>query len=261
MIAGDHAHLDAGAVSLGDGGAGLGPRGVNDAHQGKEGKILQLIQQVSPGIEGFRVVVLAGKAQHAHALRGYAVVLADRHLADKVVHGDDRTLRCEGLGGAGQERVGGTLDVGAHHRLALLIGHVVEGGHHLVVGVERQFGDARELLAGSLDVDAPLLDQHDQRPLGGVADELAIIEHRVGVQRHSDQGRPEVDVAGLADNADLAGGAIAFTRYGKAVAGHTQLARGHLVERQGAGLVGADGGGRAQGLGGGQTLDDSVGRG
>ena len=40
VVAGDHAHLDAGAVALGDGFLGLGARRVDDAHHGQQGQVV-----------------------------------------------------------------------------------------------------------------------------------------------------------------------------------------------------------------------------
>ena len=56
------------------------------------------------------------------------------------------------------------------------VGGVVEGGHQLVGGVERQCREPRELLPGLVDVQAGLVGQHEQRALGGVADDLAVDE-------------------------------------------------------------------------------------
>ena len=71
----------------------------------------------------------------------------------------------------GDQHVRRALDEGAHHRLALRVGHVVEGGHELVLGVEGHLRDPGIQPPGAVDADAALVGQHDQRALGGVADQ------------------------------------------------------------------------------------------
>ena len=66
-----------------------------------------------------------------------------------------------------------------------LVGHPVERRHELVVRVEGHLGHAGVALPGAVDVDAALGGQHDQRTLGGIADQLAVVlEPGVGAQRH-----------------------------------------------------------------------------
>ena len=75
VVAGDHAHLDAGAVALGDGVLGLGARRIDDADHGQQGQILHQVDQFALGIEGLRVEV--APRHHHDALAGFrhAVVL------------------------------------------------------------------------------------------------------------------------------------------------------------------------------------------
>jgi hypothetical protein len=52
---------------------------------------------------------------------------------------------------------------------------VVEGGHELVVGVERHFGQSRVGPAGLFRVHAELGRQHDEGGLGRIADHAAVV--------------------------------------------------------------------------------------
>jgi hypothetical protein len=95
---------------------------------------------------------------------------------------------------AGDQHVRGALDVAADDRLAAGAGHLVEGGHELVVGVERHLGDPRIGAAGLFDVQPALGREHDQGPLGRVADQAVAVQHRVRAQEHRQQVRVQVDV-------------------------------------------------------------------
>ena len=131
----------------------------------------------------------------------------------------------------------------------------MECSHHHVVGVEGQLGHPRVGLAGQFDVDAALLRQHDQGALGGVPNQGVVVQHRIGAQGHGHEGGLQV-VALSADALDLAIEGIALACDGEAPVGDHQLPRGHLVQGEGSGLVGADGRGGPQGLDRGQALDD-----
>ena len=117
------------------------------------------------------VEVAPGDDHDPLAGRGDAVVLVQGELA--VLVGDRLALavRQPVRAAAGDEHVRRALDEAAHHRLALLVGHVVEGGHELVVGVEGHLGHPRVARPGAVDVDPALRGQHDQRALGRVADQ------------------------------------------------------------------------------------------
>ena len=72
---------------------------------------------------------------------------------------------------ARDQDIGRALDEAAHDRLALLVGHVVEGRHELVVRIEGHLGHAWIRRARAVQVDAALGRQHNQRALGRVADQ------------------------------------------------------------------------------------------
>src|SRR4029453_14744699 len=138
------------------------------------------------------------------------------------------------------QHVGGALDIAAHHRLALGAGHVVEGGHELVVGVEGDLGDPWVAGPGLLQVEPALGGQHDQGALGRIPDQAVAVQDRVRAQRHRQQVRVQVNVQPT-DVADLPVGRVALARDGEPVlARDGQLPGGHLVEGERAGLVRAD---------------------
>ena len=120
-------------------------------------------------------------------------------------------------------------------------------------------GSAR---ASSVRSRPALLGQHDQRALGRVADHLAGRgEHRVAGERQREHELLQRDLGLAGDVLDLALGRVAGAGDRVAAARDRQLDRGHLVERQRAGLVGADRRGGAERLGRAQALDDRVGLG
>jgi len=133
------------------------------------------------------------------------------------------------------------LDETAHHRLALLVLHVMERGHELVIGVKRHFSYARVHLASAFHADASPLGQYNQCAFGRVADQCFTIEAGIGAQRHRQQYCIKVDLSssGMLQPPLLA---VAFTSHFVAVlARNGELARCHLVKRQSTGLVGANG--------------------
>ena len=77
--------------------------------------------------------------------------------------------------------------------LAPVDGDPVEGGHELVRRVERHLGDARVGPPGLLGVDAELGGEHDERGLGRVADDRAVVgDGRVAVQHEAEREPREV---------------------------------------------------------------------
>ena len=184
VVAGDHAHLDARAVALGDGRLGLGARRIDDADHGQEREILHLVNQVALRIESSRVEVAPCHDHDALARCGYALVFRERRPGLLLSAHQDLAFRRPERVAARDEHIGRALDEAAHDRLALFVGHVVEGGHELVVRVERHLGNARIHLPCAIHVDAALLRQHDQRTFGGIADQGAVVETGVGAQRH-----------------------------------------------------------------------------
>ena len=174
----------------------------------------------------------------------------------------DRALRAVGAvraDGAGEELVRCALDVAADDVLARIVRHAVEGGHHLVGRVEGQGRDARVALAGERRVDTALGGEDDERALGRVADERAIADLGVGAQGHRQQVLLERHVGLAAGVADLADRRVAVAGDGVAAGHGRHLDGGHLVEREGAGLVGVERGRGAERLHRAQALHDRPG--
>ena len=190
VVAGDHPDLDAGAVRVGDRHLGRRPRRVDDADEGQQRHAVEQRQHVGLGVEGLRIEVLATRGHDPQALRPEALVLVEVALLHRVVDARDAgQVRRDDRRAAGEQLVGGALDEGADDVLAALVLHRVEGGHHLVGGVEREGRDARVRLAGGDRGDPALLGEHDQRALGRVADEVAVLHDRVGGQDAREQER------------------------------------------------------------------------
>ena len=106
--------------------------------------------------------------------------MPSRSLFDRVLaaHGVDRhslLLGIQAVGRAGQQLVRGAFDEAADDLASIVAFHLVERRHQLVGGVKRHLGHPRVRLAGRDGVDASLVSQHDQRALGGVADQFAIL--------------------------------------------------------------------------------------
>ena len=190
--------------------------------------------QIAAGVEFPRWNLAAGHRQHAHGLAGKRGVFG---LEGGASRGIQRRLarRVEIAVGARQQYVGRALDEHAHP-LAI----VVEGGHELVCRIEGNFGEARAVLHYRFLIHATLGGQRQQRALGGVADELAVADAGIGTQRRRDEQRQEIGQRLALACADFALAGIALAAHGKAPPLVEQLARGHLVERQRAGLVRAD---------------------
>jgi hypothetical protein len=194
--------------------------------------------------------VLPGDRQDAHGLTGERLVLGNQPGAGGLVQVRRAVWPEPGLRTAEQD-VGCTLDVHAHH-----IAVVVEGGHELVGGVERDLGDPRAVLRQCLGVYPALGGQGEQGTLSGIADQGAIADTAVVAEGGGDQQGLQVPGRSPALGGDGALRSVALAADRQAMIAVEGGAGGHLVEGQGAGLVRADHRGAAEGLDGRQLLDN-----
>ena len=236
---------------------GRRPGRIDDADQREHRQVVHLVEQVGAGVEAGGGEVPARGCDHAQTLGGEPLVLGQVPRFEIVIGRRDGEVGVEVGRRSGQELVGRALDEAADDLLPGLVGHAVERRHQLVGGVERQLCNARVALARARDVQAALRGKHDQRAFGRVADHLAVRrDDRVAGERQRQHELLQVHRGLAEDVRDLAFGRVAGPRDRVAAAGDRELDRGHLVERQGPGLVGADGRGGAQRLGRAKALDD-----
>ena len=254
VVAGDHADLDPGVLAERDRVPRLLARRVDDADQGEQRQVLDLREQVAAGVEGRGVDVARGHGEHPQALAGETVVLRQDAVA-VALDPDERSVHVPAHRGPREQHVGRALHEAANHLPAVFL-HLVEGGHELVLRVERNLADTREGAPRLVDVEPALRGQDDERRLGRVADDLAVTHRRVVGEGHREEERLEGRVRLARDAKDLALGGVALALDRVATPGDQQLARGHLVQRQRARLVGADRRRRAERLHRPQPLDD-----
>ena len=231
VVAGDHDGADAGGDTVGYRLLGLLSGGVHHSDETQEVEVLLVLQGDLGGLQG-----AAAKGQHAEALVGEEAV----GLLDLLP-----LLGAEA--GAVQHHVHGAL--GHHHDAA---GEPVDGGHELAVGVEGQLAQAGPVGTDVVLFEAEVLTQTDQSGLGGVADLVDLAGLLVGGDGGvaAQEGSPQ---EGLLD------GVLEVCLGGRNdLAVHIQLADGHAVLGEGAGLVGADDGHAAQTFHRLELADDGV---
>ena len=171
-------------------------------------------------------------------------------------------VRRDHVGAAGEQLVRRALDEAADDVPARLVLHAVEGGHHLVGGVERAAwrpaGSASRVATAptppfsARTTSAPSVGSPIRAPSLTTASEASTQGSRNASSGTSASPRDARDraldpVAGAGDRV--------------AAAGDRHLDGRHLVEGQGAGLVGVDRRGGPQGLDRAQLLDDGAGLG
>ncbi len=110
--------------------------GIDDADHGQQREIGHQVEHIGLRVKGLGIEVPAGYDHDPLARGSDPVVFLERQLAVLVSDREDLAVRHPVGAAPCDEHIGRPFDKGAHHRLSLLIGHVVEGGHELVVGVE-----------------------------------------------------------------------------------------------------------------------------
>lgn len=138
---------------------------------------------------------------------------------------------------------------------------------NLTAVVERDLGPPRHLGADRVGIQSDLAGGDDQGTLGRVADELGltvvagadvgvVAQHCGGQSPPQRVVRGRVRLRGSGDHGDVASVAVSQPREPERPPSRHDPGGGHLVQREGAGLVRADRGGRAEGLDRRQSLDD-----
>ncbi len=110
VITGDHAHPDTRGACLGDGRLGLGPRRVDDAHEGEQRDARDERQQVGRRVERRRIEVQLAGRHDPQALLAQPLVLREVGVP-QLVDRDRHAVRAVRVRGARQELVGCPLDV------------------------------------------------------------------------------------------------------------------------------------------------------
>ena len=219
---------------------------VDDAGERQQRQPLYLFEEVAASVESCGLDVAGGHRQHPQPLGGKPVVLRKNAIA-VTLDRDDRAVDVPALRRPGEQDVGRALDVAANDLPAVGL-QLVEGRHELVLGVERDLGQARVEAPRLPDVQASLLSEDDECRLGRVAHDLALSNRRVVRERHRHEERLEGRVRVAPDAKNLALGRVTLPVDRVAAAGDHELAHRHLVEGQRARLVRADGRRRAEGL-------------
>ena len=130
---------------------------------------------------------------------------------------------------------------------------MVKSRHELVGRVEGNFCDARQVFDYRVGVEPHLRCQGQQGPFRGIADHFAIPDAGIDTQDCRQQ-----DMTQAAAAFEIAIGTTAFPANREAAAMTVERPGAHLVERQRSCLVGADDGGAAQRLDGGELPGDGV---
>ena len=112
VVAGDHAHLNASGVRLGDRGLGLGAWRIDDAHQREQRQIADEWQQVGVGIEAGGIEVFARQRHDTQPLLAQARVVGQIFLVYRVER-HELQFGVEREGGAGEQLIRRAFDEAA----------------------------------------------------------------------------------------------------------------------------------------------------
>ncbi len=159
VVAGDHPDPDVRRLGLGHCGLGLGPGRVDHPDQRGHLELLNVGQEIALGIEPDQVEVTLGGGHDPLTGPGHALDIGLRPVGEFGVPRDRRPGRERSRGPLHHGRRG-ALDETAHDGATIHL-DLVEGGHQLVGGVERQRGQAWQRPAGGLDVDPGLGPEHE----------------------------------------------------------------------------------------------------
>jgi hypothetical protein len=252
MVAGDHLDLNAGALAGADGPRGRRAGRVDHADEAEQGEALDVVA-LDRGLA--RGELAACEEEDAEAVGAEAIDLGrDSGAVDRVA-----LASAEAVDAARQQGLGGALDQEDRRRS----GAVVEGHHVHVLGRE---GDGVE--AGPVEAEAGgLVGGDEEGGLGGVALDLdlvpaedpGVVAEGAAAEREGEGGLGIDSGVGAFEGAgDRAGGVVADAGEGEGAVEGPEPGDGHLVLGEGAGLVGADDSGAAEGLDRGEAADQGA---
>ncbi|HEX8347879.1 MAG TPA: hypothetical protein VF657_24565 [Actinoplanes sp.] len=259
MVTGDHADVDPGPQRGADGVVRLRAQRVDDADHADEtqpggqrhrfgGQRRHLVGVDDPGCE----------REHPQALCAHPLIRRLDGTSGLVYRLLPVVQRPTGAGAAGQHDVRRALDQ-LDDPFPAVDREAVEGGHELVVGIERHLGQAGVRPPGLPRVDPQLGRQHDQGRLGGVTDHCPVVRDGGVAVEHQPKGQPsEVGHRRTGHRGDRTGLAVALAGHREPDAPGVERGDHHLVHGQRAGLVGVDGARRAECLDIGEVLDDGA---
>ena len=248
VIAGDHLHGDAGGSTSRYGPGGLRPGRIGHALQAKEGEIALDVVVNQGRLVGFDLA--HGKGQHPLPLAGHGV---HSGLDRSGIEGVTVTIAAALPAAAGQHR----LQRAFHHNPFT----AMQGGHHLQFRLKGQGVAAGMLPVGFGMVKAGPLCGRQQGGFGGIPHQ-ALVAAGPGIT--AQQARQQQFAQGPVALERIGNGAVGCLAIGpqllqpQLLAGGIELLHRHAVLGEGAGLVGADHRGAAQGFHGGQLADDRV---
>ena len=257
VVAGDHADVDAGAERRLDGGLRLGAQRVDDPHHADERQVVRRATSGRRSSPGARRPRRSGPRRRAPAGPSRPCARSRRRCPARA----SSIGTCEPLSGPPDAVQRASTTSGPPltswmTRSTPSTAHAVEGGHELVVGVERHLGETRVGPPRLLRVDAELRREHDERGLGRVADDRAVVgDGRVAVEHEPEASRVKSGTGTPATDRDRAGLAVALALDREPRVGRVDGRDHHLVHRQRPGLVGVDRARRAERLDVGQVLD------
>ena len=294
VVAGDHDHSDSGLLAEDNGGSDLHPRWVQHADDAAEGEVHLVLGELAGVLQvhilGVHGGVGGGQTEASECVSAGSVANSLLHdLISHLLRHGDLLGSNPGIGASVQDALGSSLHkhLGSVSETSGLL-WCAEGGHGLPVSAELQgvvllplalqvlpdgLGrlEASSRLGDSVGID--LLSQGDQGGLGGLAnlleDVLEVVEVKSRVVAHDRNGGHFLQgnkvgslhfFAAVEDVPDrLVGGPGDFKLLKVVLVSEGEhLADRHHVGGEGAGLVGADDGGAAESLHGGQRADDGV---
>ena len=253
VVAGDHLHRDAGAAAVGDRGHRLGARWIDEADQAQEQQPGHVVLLQAPGGP---IDPAHGEAEHALAARGRR---GDRRIPVRSIQRHRFTTGAQLPRRQCQQLFRRALGVQLHGAARA----AVQGRHVAIAGVERDRIQARPIGHRHAGVDPGPGRQRQQRALHRIPVHppatLDRVQLRVVAQQSAQHQLAHAQVRlGTIIGLQFPGRRVAIATGRRGRGRSDQVARGHLVAGQGAGLVRTDHRGGTQRLHRRQAPDDGV---